>query len=127
MPLEHLAEYARRVEEIFARHGVDGTWYAHASVGCLHVRPALNLRDPDDVALVRTIAEATHEVVRELEGTHSGEHGDGILRSEFLRTMLGDRLANAFAEVKRTFDPHGLMNPGKIVDPPRMDDRTLVR
>ncbi len=127
VPLEHLAEYARRVDEIFARHGVEGTWYAHASVGCLHVRPALNLKDPDDVALVRTIAEEVHVVVRELGGTHSGEHGDGIVRSEFLRAMLGDRMVAAYAEVKRTFDPHGLMNPGKIVDPPRMDDRSLFR
>jgi Fe-S oxidoreductase len=127
VPLEHLAEYARRVDEIFARHDVDGTWYAHASVGCLHVRPALSLKDPEDVARVRSIAEATHAVVRELEGTHSGEHGDGLLRSEFLRTLLGDRMADAYAEVKRTFDPHGLMNPGKIVAPPRMDDRSLFR
>jgi FAD/FMN-containing dehydrogenase/Fe-S oxidoreductase len=127
VPLEHLADYARRVDEIFARHEVEGTWYAHASVGCLHVRPALNLKDPDDVALLRTIADAVHAVVRELGGTHSGEHGDGIVRSEFLRTMLGDRMVSAYAETKRTFDPHGMMNPGKIVDPPLMDDRSLFR
>lgn len=127
VPLEHLAEYAQRVDAIFRRHGTEGTWYAHASVGCLHVRPALNLRDPDDVALVRTIAEETHAVVRDFGGTHSGEHGDGILRSEFLESMLGRRMADAFAEVKATLDPAGLMNPGKIVDPPRMDDRTLLR
>ena len=127
VPLEHLADYARRVDEIFARHGTDGTWYAHASVGCLHVRPALNLKDPDDVALLRRIAEETHEVVRMFGGTHSGEHGDGILRSEFLESMLGRRMTEAFAEVKRTFDPDGIMNPGRIVDPPRMDDRTLLR
>ncbi|MDH3424041.1 MAG: FAD-binding protein, partial [Gemmatimonadota bacterium] len=127
VPLEHLAEYASSVQEIFARHGTSGTWYAHASVGCLHVRPALNLKDPSDVPLVRRIAEETHEVVRRFGGTHSGEHGDGILRSEFLESMLGARLAAAHAEVKRTFDPAGLMNPGKIVDPPRMDDRALFR
>jgi Fe-S oxidoreductase len=127
VPLEHLTEYARRVEEIFGRHDTDGTWYAHASVGCLHVRPALNLKDPDDVARVRRIAEEVHEVVRDFGGTHSGEHGDGILRSEFLRSMVGDRLTEAYAEVKRTFDPDGIMNPGKIVDPPRMDDRSLFR
>ncbi len=105
VPLEHLAEYARRVEEIFGRHGSSGTWYAHASVGCLHVRPALNLRDPDDVTRMRTIAEEVHEVVRDYGGTHSGEHGDGLLRSEFLEPMLGGRLVEAFREVKRTFDP----------------------
>jgi len=127
VPLEHLGEYARRVDEVFARHDTDGTWYAHASVGCLHVRPALNLKDPDDVGLVRLIAEETHEIVREFGGTHSGEHGDGILRSEFLETMLGRRMTAAYEEVKRTFDPAGIMNPGKIVDAPRMDDRSLFR
>jgi FAD/FMN-containing dehydrogenase/Fe-S oxidoreductase len=127
VPLEHLAEYATRVDEIFRRHGTDGTWYAHASVGCLHVRPALNLKDPDDIGLVRRIAEETHEVVQEFGGTHSGEHGDGLLRSEFLESMVGPILTDAFAEVKRTFDPAGIMNPGKIVDPPRMDDRSLFR
>ena len=127
VPLEHLAEYATEVESIFHRHGTGGTWYAHASVGCLHVRPALNLKDPDDVDRIRRIAEETHDVVRRLGGTHSGEHGDGILRSEFLHTMLGERLTRAFAEVKQTFDPQGLMNPGKIVDPPAMDDRSLFR
>lgn len=127
VPLEHLAEYATAVDEIFRRHGTDGTWYAHASVGCLHVRPALNLRDPDDVAAVRRIAEETHEVVRRFGGTHSGEHGDGILRSEFLTAMVGERLVGAYREVKETFDPLGIMNPGKIVDPPAMDDRSLFR
>ena len=127
VPLEHLGEYARRVDEIFARHGTDGTWYAHASVGCLHVRPALNLKDPDDIGLVRRIAEDTHDVVREYGGTHSGEHGDGILRSEFLESMLGRRMTRAYAEVKQTFDPAGVMNPGKIVDPPAMDDPALFR
>jgi Fe-S oxidoreductase len=91
------------------------------------VRPALNLKDPEDVARVRSIADAVHGVVRELGGTHSGEHGDGIVRSEFLRSMLGDRMVAAYAEVKRTFDPDGLLNPGKIIDPPRMDDRSLFR
>ena len=127
VPLEHLAEYARRVDEIFSRHGTDGTWYAHASVGCLHVRPALNLKDPDDISLVRRIADETHAVVREFGGTHSGEHGDGLLRSDFLEAMLGPRMTAAYAEVKRTFDPTGMMNPGKIVDPPKMDDPTLFR
>jgi Fe-S oxidoreductase len=96
-------------------------------VGCLHVRPALNLRDPDDVARVRAIADAVFVVARDLGGTHSGEHGDGIVRSEFLRAMLGERMVAAYTEVKRTFDPRGLLNPGKIVDPPRMDDRSLFR
>ncbi len=127
VPLAGLAEYAEAVEEIFARHGTRGTWYAHASVGCLHVRPSLDVRDPTDLVALRSIAEETHAVVRRLGGSHSGEHGDGILRSEFIEPMLGSRLALAFTEVKRAFDPAGLMNPGKIVDAPRMDDAALLR
>ncbi|GIW52550.1 MAG: glycolate oxidase [Gemmatimonadales bacterium] len=127
VPLEHLAEYTSLLSEVFRKHGVSGTWYAHASVGCLHVRPALNLKDPADVKKMRAIAEEAHELVRRFKGSHSGEHGDGLVRSEFLEPMLGRRLVQAFEEVKRAFDPEGLFNPGKIVNPPRMDDRTLFR
>ena len=115
------------MEEIFARHGTGSTWYAHASVGCLHVRPSLDMKDPDDIRAFRAIAEEVHGVVGRLGGSHSGEHGDGILRSEFIETMLGGRLARAFEEVKDAFDPRGMMNPGKIVRAPRMDDRELFR
>ena len=127
IPLPRLAEYAERITEVFTRNGAEGTWYAHASVGCLHVRPALNLKDGNDVGRMRTIAEEAHEIVRELGGSHSGEHGDGIIRSEFIESMLGERLAGAFREVKSAFDARGLMNPGKIVQPPPMDDRDLFR
>ena len=127
VPLDRLAEYAAAVEAVFARHGTSGTWYAHASVGCLHVRPSLDMKDPADVATFRAVAEEVHDVVAGLGGSHSGEHGDGILRSEFIEPVLGARLAQAFREVKRAFDPDGMMNPGKIVDPPRMDDRRLFR
>ncbi len=127
VPLDKLAEYTTRLTEVFAKHGTTGTWYAHASVGCLHVRPTLNLKDGGDVAKLRKIAEEAHALVAEYKGSHSGEHGDGIVRSEFLEPMLGTRLVNAFAEVKRTFDPTGRFNPGKIVRPPRMDDRSLLR
>ncbi len=127
VPLEHLAEYARRVDEVFRTFETPGTWYAHASVGCLHVRPALNLADPDDLVRLRRIADETHSIVREFGGTHSGEHGDGIVRSEFLTAMLGERMTRSFAEVKRLLDPQGTWNPGKIVDPPSMDDPALMR
>jgi FAD/FMN-containing dehydrogenase/Fe-S oxidoreductase len=127
VPLEHLADYTSLLSEIFRKHGVSGTWYAHASVGCLHVRPALNLKDAGDVKKMRAIAEEAHELVRRFKGSHSGEHGDGLVRSEFLEPMLGPRLVRAFEEVKRAFDPGGLFNPGKIVNPPRMDDRRLFR
>ena len=127
VPLEHLGEYTARLSEVFRRHGTSGTWYAHASVGCLHIRPSLNLKDAGDVKKMRIIAEEAHALVREFKGSHSGEHGDGIVRSEFLEPMLGSRLVRAFEEVKRLFDPQGLLNPGKIVRPPRMDDRSLFR
>ena len=127
VPLENLAEYTARLTDVFAEHGTTGTWYAHASVGCLHVRPILNLKDDIEVAKLRTIAAAAHEMIREFKGSHSGEHGDGLVRSEFLEPMLGPRITKAFSEVKECFDPEGRLNPGKIVDPPRMDDRSLMR
>ena len=127
VPLEHLGDYTSRLTEVFEKHGTKGTWYAHASVGTLHVRPVLNMKDGGDVRKMRAIAEEAFAMVREYKGSHSGEHGDGIVRSEFHRSMFGDRVVDAFAEVKRAFDPKGLMNPGRIVDPPKMDDRSLFR
>jgi Fe-S oxidoreductase len=125
--LEHLADYTERLEDVFRKHGTSGTWYAHASVGCLHVRPVLNMKDAGDVRKMRAIAEECFALVREYRGSHSGEHGDGIVRSEFHEEMFGTRIARAFEAVKDSFDPHGLFNPGRIVRPPRMDDRTLFR
>jgi FAD/FMN-containing dehydrogenase/Fe-S oxidoreductase len=127
VPLPHLADYTARLTDIFAKHGTRGTMYAHASEGCLHVRPVLNLKLDKDVKAMRAIAEETFAMVREYKGSHSGEHGDGIVRSEFHREMFGERIVADFAEVKAAFDPAGIFNPGKIVDPPRMDDRTLFR
>ena len=125
--LEDLAEYTRRLDEVFARHGTRGTWYAHASVGTLHVRPIIDLKVEDGARTMRAIAEECFEMVREYRGSHSGEHGDGIVRSEFHEAMFGTRLVGAFEEVKDAFDPGGLFNPGKIVRPERMDDRELFR
>ena len=125
--LEDLAEYTRRLDEVFARHGTRGTWYAHASVGTLHVRPIIDLKVDDGARRMRAIAEECFEMVREYRGSHSGEHGDGIVRSEFHEAMFGSRLVSAFEEVKDAFDPDGLFNPGKIVRAERMDDRELFR
>jgi FAD/FMN-containing dehydrogenase/Fe-S oxidoreductase len=127
VPLEHLADYTARLTELFEKNGTRGTWYAHAAVGCLHVRPVLNLRLDKDVHAMRAIAEQAFAMVREYKGSHSGEHGDGIVRSEFHEKMFGAELVHAFEEVKDRFDPQGLFNPGKIVRAPKFDDRTNFR
>ena len=127
VPLPHLADYTERLNAIFAKHGTRGTMYAHASEGCLHVRPVLNLKLEKDVKAMRAIAEEAFAMVREYKGSHSGEHGDGLVRSEFHEQMFGARIIADFREVKQRFDPDGVLNPGKIVDPPKMDDRSLFR
>jgi FAD/FMN-containing dehydrogenase len=126
--LDDLAGLYRAAErQVFEKHGSKGTWYAHASVGCLHVRPVLNMKDPADVAKMRAVAEETFALVREYKGSHSGEHGDGLARSEFHTQMFGERIVRAFETVKDAFDPTGMLNPNRIVHPQRMDDRTLFR
>jgi FAD/FMN-containing dehydrogenase/Fe-S oxidoreductase len=127
VPLEHLAEYTERLTRVFEKHGTKGTWYAHASVGCLHVRPVLNMKGAEGAHKMRAIAEEACAMVQEYKGAYSGEHGDGLVRSEWIAPMFGPRLAGAFEEIKAAFDPQGLMNPGKIVRPPKMDDRSLLR
>ena len=125
--LPDLAEYTAGLTDIFEKHGTKGTWYAHASVGCLHVRPVLNLRQDKDVKTMRAIAEEAFELVRKYKGSHSGEHGDGIVRSEFHNQMFGNKLVSVFETIKQTFDPQNIFNPGKITSAPKMDDRTLFR
>ena len=125
--LPDLADYTERLNDVFTKHGTKGTWYAHASVGCLHVRPVLNMKDPADVRTMRAVAEECFALVREYKGSHSGEHGDGIVRSEFHESMFGPRVVRAFEAVKDAFDPAGTLNPGRVVHAPLMDDRTLFR
>ncbi|MEZ5854090.1 MAG: FAD-linked oxidase C-terminal domain-containing protein [Hyphomicrobiaceae bacterium] len=127
VPLEHLADYTERLTAVFDKYGTTGTWYAHASVGCLHVRPVLNLKLDQDARTMRAIAEEAFAMVREYKGSHSGEHGDGLVRSEFHEAMYGAKTVKIFEAVKDRFDPKGLMNPGKIVRAPAMNDRTLFR
>ena len=126
VPLEHLAEYTDRLTRVFEKHGTRGTWYAHASVGCLHVRPILNMRE-DGAQKMRAIAEEAAELVKQYKGAYSGEHGDGLVRSEWIAPFFGPKLTRAFEEIKDIFDPKGLLNPGKIVRPSKQDDRTLFR
>ena len=125
--LEHLAEYTAGLTDIFTRYSTKGTWYAHASVGCLHVRPVLDMKKADDVQTMRNIADEAFELVKRYGGSHSGEHGDGIVRSEFNEVMFGSEMTNLFRRVKQLFDADGMFNPGKIVDAPKMDDRALFR
>src|SRR6202030_4190631 len=100
VPLEHLADYTARLTAIFEKHGTRGTWYAHASVGCLHVRPVLNLRQEKGVQAMRETAEEAFAMVRAYKGSHGGERGDGILLSESHKPMFGAELVRAFEEVK---------------------------
>ena len=126
VPLEHLADYTQRLTDVFAKHGTRGTWYAHASVGTLHVRPILDMRR-EGAAKMRAIAEEASALVREYKGAYSGEHGDGLVRSEWVSWQFGPRLTKAFEAIKDAFDPKGLLNPGKIVRPSKMDERALFR
>ncbi|MEP6020656.1 MAG: FAD-binding and (Fe-S)-binding domain-containing protein [Paracoccaceae bacterium] len=127
VPLEHLADFTSRLTDVFRKHGTDGTWYAHASVGLLHVRPVLNLRQDLGLRQMRAIAEEAFDLVAAFKGSHSGEHGDGIVRSEFHERMYGPRMVQIFEQVKDRFDPAATLNPGKIVRAPKMDDRSLMR
>ncbi len=126
VPLEHLAEYTDKLTEVFNRYGTEGTWYAHAGVGTLHVRPILDMRR-DGAEKMREIAELASALVREYKGAYSGEHGDGICRGEWVAWQFGETVNNAFRDIKQLFDPDNLFNPGKIVDTPKMDDQRYFR
>ena len=119
---ERLPEFAARFREIFHRYGTDGAFYGHASVGCLHIRPVLNLHDRGDVVAMRRIMEEVTDLVLAFGGSLSGEHGDGLVRSEWNRKMFGPVVYEAFRRVKRGFDPENVLNPGKIVDAPAMEE-----
>src|SRR5213080_3677462 len=114
----HLAEFVPRFREIFAKHETVGAYYGHCSVGCLHIRPVIDLKTPRGLEQVRAIAEEITDLVVEFGGTISSEHGDGRARSPFLARMYGPRLMRAFRELKRAFDPENRMNPGNLVDSP---------
>ncbi len=118
---QRLAAYMRRFKALLDAQGVRAAIYAHASVGCLHVRPLIDLKRQHDIEKMKAIAEAVGELVIEFEGTMSGEHGDGLVRSWFVERFFGSQVYGAFQEIKTLFDPSGLMNPGKIVNGPPMD------
>jgi FAD/FMN-containing dehydrogenase/Fe-S oxidoreductase len=117
---ERLSEFIGRFLRIVRDHQTTAGVYAHASVGCLHVRPVVNMKTEEGVRKFESIASQVADLVLEFGGALSGEHGDGLVRSPFMRQMFGPVLYEAFREIKRTFDPHGIFNPGKIVDAPPM-------
>ena len=126
VPLEHLADYTSRLTEVFHRHGTEGTWYAHASVGTLHVRPILDMRR-DGAVKMREIAQEAAAMVREYKGAYSGEHGDGLCRGEWVAWQYGPKINQAFAEIKTLFDPGHRLSPDKMIHPPKMDDTSNFR
>ncbi|WP_250527224.1 FAD-binding and (Fe-S)-binding domain-containing protein [Caballeronia sp. GAWG2-1] len=126
VPLEHLAQYTSRLTDVFRKHGTEGTWYAHASVGTLHVRPILDMRR-DGGSKMRAIAEEAAAMVREYKGAFSGEHGDGLCRGEWVAWQYGPRINEAFREIKQLFDRDNRLSPDRIVAPPKMDDTVNFR
>jgi FAD/FMN-containing dehydrogenase/Fe-S oxidoreductase len=118
----HLAEYTQRFKAVLDRHDMTAGFYGHCSVGCLHIRPFVDLTDPAQVPKMRAVAEEIKDLVREYGGVNSSEHGDGLARSEFNREIFGEQLYEAMREVKRVFDPDNRLNPGKIVDSPSMTE-----
>ncbi|MDB5890936.1 MAG: hypothetical protein JWP47_1767, partial [Polaromonas sp.] len=126
VPLEHLAEYTDALTQVFRKHGSKGTWYAHASVGTLHVRPILDMRR-DGGAKMRAIADEASALVRHYKGAYSGEHGDGLCRGEWIHWQFGDRITDAFGAIKNHLDPLNLLSPKRMIDPPKMDDARLMR
>jgi FAD/FMN-containing dehydrogenase/Fe-S oxidoreductase len=126
VPLDRLAEYTAALTEVFARHGTRGTWYAHASVGTLHIRPILDMR-VGGAAQMRAIADEASALVLKFKGAFSGEHGDGLCRGEWIEWQFGPAINQAFRSIKHKLDPLGLFSPGRIIDPPKMDDGSLFR
>ena len=122
VPIAHLPEYVRRFDEIVTAHDTTAAYYAHASVGLLHNRPIVNLKSETDIQKMHDIAREVRDLLMELDGAMSGEHGDGLVRSEWIESMFGPEIYQALTEVKRAFDPNGIMNPGKIVDAPPMTE-----
>ena len=122
----NLGEYVRRFEEVVKAHGTTAGYYGHASVGCLHIRPLVDLKTSDGVDRMVSIASDISDLVLEYGGSLSGEHGDGIVRGVWNEKMFGPQIYQAFREVKRAWDPDGIMNPGKIVDCPPMTENLRI-
>ncbi|MGI8975214.1 MAG: FAD-binding and (Fe-S)-binding domain-containing protein, partial [Thermomicrobiales bacterium] len=122
VPVEHLPEFVRAVEEMVERYDTTAAYYAHASAGCLHIRPLINLKTVAGIEAMKEMADAAAEMAHRFGGVMSGEHGDGLQRSELNEVIFGAELYSAMREFKGIFDPAGMMNPGKIVDAPPMTE-----
>lgn len=119
---EKLPEYVKRFDEIVQSNGTKAGYYGHASVGCLHVRPVVNLKNNDGIETMSRIANEIADLVLEFGGSLSGEHGDGIVRGVWADKMFGPNLVQHFREVKQAFDPKSIMNPNKIFDTPALTE-----
>ncbi len=126
VPPESLPEFVRRFDEIVREHGTSAGYYGHASVGCMHIRPLINLKREDGVERMVSIGDQISDLVLEFGGSMSGEHGDGLVRSGWNEKMFGSSIYSAFRDVKAAFDPSGIMNPGKIVDSPSMTESLRI-
>ncbi len=127
VPVDQLADYITDVEELIHGEGTTFAIYAHASAGCLHVQPLVNLKSTEGYRQYRNIASGVADLVVQYCGTISGEHGEGLARGEFSERLFGSKLIAAFRQVKHAFDPDNLMNPGKMFDAGRMDDPAAMR
>jgi FAD/FMN-containing dehydrogenase/Fe-S oxidoreductase len=115
---ERYPEYMTEFEEILKKYSLECSYYGHIATGELHLSPLLNLRDQEDIQLYYSIAKDIAALVKKYRGSLSGEHGDGRLRGEFIPFMLGDHNYRILKELKNTWDPNGILNPGKIIDTP---------
>jgi FAD/FMN-containing dehydrogenase/Fe-S oxidoreductase len=122
VPPDRLLPYVEEFTRILDRHGLRAGFYGHCSVGCLHVRPFVDLRQPGGIGTMRAVAEEIADLAARHGGVNSSEHGDGLARSEFNRHLFGEAIYEAMRRVKHVFDPHGRLNPGKIVDAPPMTE-----
>src|SRR6266404_4938834 len=122
-----LPDYVRGLQSIMKSLGLEASYYGHAASGLLHVRPALDLHTTEDLKKFRLVADQTSALVRQFKGSLSAEHGVGIARAEYMRDQLGDALLNVMREIKSSFDPHNILNPGKIIPEGRFKIDTDLR
>ena len=122
VPIETMGRFLKDFREILGKHDAHGGYYGHASVGCLHVRPMVNLKEPSEVRKMAAIADEVFGIVMNYGGSMSGEHGDGIARSRYNQWLFGEEIYRGFLELKNALDPHNILNPGKVVNAPEITE-----